>query len=96
MDALLEQLASSPIKAGTFTVSLATLGYICVKGVYGKSDHKYPPGPPRDPLIGNLRQFPNNRFADAFSRWARQYGKLFFVCPNSGLNRPDSRANCLY
>nr|BAL05150.1 cytochrome P450 [Phanerodontia chrysosporium] len=37
----------------------------------------YPPGPPEDPIIGHLRQMPNNdEAAEVWYRWAKQYGDV--------------------
>ena len=38
----------------------------------------FPPGPPRDPIIGNLRSFPRMRWADTFSRLQKVYGDLIY------------------
>jgi hypothetical protein len=34
----------------------------------------YPPGPPRDPIIGNLRGFPIEYQEKTFAQWANKYG----------------------
>jgi hypothetical protein len=43
-----------------------------------------PPGPPRDPLIGNLRQMPSQEAPLVFHEWAKKYGQHFFL-----LRRPQ-------
>jgi hypothetical protein len=35
---------------------------------------KLPPGPERELLIGNLRNFPKNRWYDAFTHWKEEFG----------------------
>jgi hypothetical protein len=37
--------------------------------------HPLPPGPPRDPLIGNLRQMPSARAPLVFHDWCKKYGQ---------------------
>ncbi|KAJ7071651.1 cytochrome P450 [Mycena amicta] len=44
-----------------------------------------PPGPPREPLIGNLRQMPAHHAAEVFHDWAKTYGDVMYL---SVLNRP--------
>ncbi|KAG8761722.1 hypothetical protein FRC14_000106 [Serendipita sp. 396] len=45
-----------------------------------KKDRRvYPPGPPQDPLIGNLRNFPKDKWGDTFCEWARLYGDITWV-----------------
>ncbi|PVF90986.1 hypothetical protein CPB86DRAFT_679785, partial [Serendipita vermifera] len=34
----------------------------------------YPPGPPRDPFIGNLRHFPKDNWWPVFNEWQKEYG----------------------
>jgi hypothetical protein len=67
MSEVLKDLTDSPLKLGTIVASLAVLGYIMVKGIYHgnkeSQDRVYPPGPPQDLLIGNLRQYPKFRRA---------------------------------
>jgi hypothetical protein len=81
MIAVIRDLTDSPLKLGTVVASVAALGYIVVKGIYpGNKRNKncvLPPGPPQDLLIGNLRQFPKDRFWDTFCEWAKRYG----ACP---------------
>lgn len=69
----MSQITSSPLKLGAVAASLIAFGYIYTKAAC--RSEKYPPGPPRDPFIGNLRQFPKSRMSDAFSRWAKEYGR---------------------
>jgi hypothetical protein len=35
---------------------------------------KLPPGPKRDFLIGNFRNFPRKRWYETFSQWKEEYG----------------------
>lgn len=34
-----------------------------------------PPGPPREPIIGNLRNFPKANFTEMFTNWKKEYGR---------------------
>jgi hypothetical protein len=78
MNELIEDLTDSPLKLGIVVASLAALGYIIAKGIYHGNKHGqsrvYPPGPPQDLFIGNLRQFPKKKVWGTFCKWARQYG----------------------
>jgi len=38
----------------------------------------FPPGPPRDPVIGSLRNFPQVRWQEAFSNLQKVYGDLIY------------------
>jgi hypothetical protein len=82
MNEVIKDVTNSPLTLGTAVASFAALAYIVVKGIYhgseGNRNRVHPPGPPQDLLIGNLRQFPKNKFADTFHEWAKQYGS----CPS--------------
>ncbi|KAJ6533878.1 hypothetical protein DFH09DRAFT_846888, partial [Mycena vulgaris] len=38
-----------------------------------------PPGPPRDPMIGNLRQMPSAKAPLVFHEWAKTYGDVVYL-----------------
>jgi Cytochrome P450 len=38
----------------------------------------FPPGPPRDPIIGNLRTFPQTKWQETFSKLQETYGGLIY------------------
>ncbi|PVF91243.1 cytochrome P450 [Serendipita vermifera] len=40
---------------------------------------KHPPGPPKDPFIGNLRQFPKDNWWFVFNKWQKEYGDIVFL-----------------
>jgi hypothetical protein len=40
---------------------------------------RLPPGPPRDPLIGNLRQMPTEQAPLMFHEWGKTYGALYIT-----------------
>jgi hypothetical protein len=83
MIAVIRDLTDSPLKLGTVVASLAAPGYIVVKGIHrGNKKNQnciLPPGAPQDFLIGNLRQFPKNKFRDTVSEWAKRYGVCFSI-----------------
>jgi hypothetical protein len=61
-------------------VTVAGLGYLVIKRfhhiVFGKPKYpSYPPGPPRDFIIGALRSFPKGEFLERFCEWAETYGR---------------------
>lgn len=35
-----------------------------------------PPGPPPDPILGNVRQFPRTEWHNTFTVWQKQYGQI--------------------
>jgi hypothetical protein len=68
MEAILNASPTNLSMAMAF--ALASMIYI-----FGRNDsRKYPPGPPREFLIGSLRYFPQNRFWENFRDWAHEYG----------------------
>jgi cytochrome P450 len=44
-----------------------------------RSGSKLPPGPEQAFLIGNLHNFPKDRFWETFTRWQKEYGDLVYV-----------------
>jgi len=46
-----------------------------------KKSPNYPPGPPRDPIIGNARQMAGDYIELRFTEWGKRYGMshLFYV-----------------
>ncbi|KAJ7804266.1 cytochrome P450 [Mycena olivaceomarginata] len=40
---------------------------------------RLPPGPPRDPLIGNLRQMPTEQAPLMFHEWGKTYGDVIYL-----------------
>jgi hypothetical protein len=79
MDKLTLSLFNSPLKSYTAFLAAVFVGYLVIKGFGDRffnrpSPHPYPPGPPRDPLLGALRVFPKDRFVDRFCEWAKAYG----------------------
>lgn len=44
-----------------------------------RASAKLPPGPKREFLIGNLRNFPKDRWYDAFTRWKEEFGDIVYV-----------------
>lgn len=64
---------------GTIVLGLSSIGYVILKS---RSDNPpkglvYPPGPPRDPVIGNLRHFPkgDDSVYGVLDKWRKEYGK---------------------
>jgi len=78
MEDLLGDLSKSPLKLGVVTLSIASVGYVLVQGLRGLTTRSekdpLPPGPPRHFLLGNLLQFPKDRFYEKFCEWQSLYG----------------------
>lgn len=43
-----------------------------------KSYPPFPPGPPRDPIIGSLRSFPKTKWQETFTKMQETYGDLIY------------------
>ncbi|PVF93570.1 cytochrome P450 [Serendipita vermifera] len=74
----------SPAKACGVSLTVITLSYFAIRGLpsnlFKKSHSRsYPPGPPREFLIGAMRSFPKDRFLDTFCDWARTYGGIVYA-----------------
>jgi len=41
----------------------------------GKAGARLPPGPKQHPIIGNLLNFPKERWDETFAQWQKEYGK---------------------
>jgi hypothetical protein len=77
MDGVLQLLMNvSPVQLGALAFSVASIGYVCVKTVRNRPPDGlvYPPGPPCDPIIGNMRNFPRDNLAHACNELQRLYG----------------------
>lgn len=58
----------------------ASVVYVCSKALpHPKQKGVYPPGPPKDPFIGNLRHFPKGNWWVAFNQWQKEYGDIVFL-----------------
>ena len=42
-----------------------------------KKSPNYPPGPPRDPIIGNARQMTEDHTELKFTEWGKRYGPFY-------------------
>lgn len=75
--------SSSSFKLGLATITLTTIGYGVVQVIKRLSNDVKPlpppPGPPRQFLIGNLRQFPKDHFYEKFCEWQKEYGDVVYV-----------------
>lgn len=43
------------------------------------SSFPLPPGPKRDPIIGSVRSFPQDRWYETFCGWQKTYGDMIYV-----------------
>jgi hypothetical protein len=87
MNDIISNVLDSPYKAVAVSLSVASLGYLTIKGVHsflskGQMTHSFPPGPPRDPLIGAIRSFPKDHFYERVAEWAELYGAPLFSISN--------------
>jgi hypothetical protein len=81
MEALVDRLKeASYVELAGVGLAAASVLYVCSKAFSGPNEKRiYPPGPPKDPLIGNLRQFPKDNWWYVFSGWQKEYGMLLVV-----------------
>ncbi|KAJ7754682.1 cytochrome P450 [Mycena maculata] len=66
------------LPALTICVAGATLVYLW-RQKWGRPSTFLPPGPHRDPLIGNLRQMPSDKVPLIFHEWAKTYGDVMYL-----------------
>ncbi|PVF93582.1 cytochrome P450 [Serendipita vermifera] len=76
-------ISSYSAKEWAMTLGAVTGGYIVLKTLRGLVFAKtqpvsYPPGPPREFLIGTLRSFPKAQFLETFCEWATTYGDIVY------------------
>jgi hypothetical protein len=79
MEDIIAYLTESRLVIGVITLSLAAIGYALVQWPKKSASSQVaplPPGPPRQFLIGNLRQFPRDHFHKKFCEWHKLYGEL--------------------
>ncbi|PVF93462.1 cytochrome P450 [Serendipita vermifera] len=81
---------STPAKLCGATVAAASIGYLTLKGLQyvfstKSSAHLYPPGPPRQFLLGALKSFPKDHFYQRFCEWSNAYGDIVYA-PVPGLS----------
>jgi cytochrome P450 len=60
-------------------VAAAVLGFKFYKKRIASPKAPYPPGPPGEFLIGNLRQVPHKYAWSTFTEWGRKYGPLTYL-----------------
>ncbi|PVF97330.1 cytochrome P450 [Serendipita vermifera] len=87
---IVARMLDSPLETVAVSLSIASLGYLVMKGVHSvfskdRMADSYPPGPPRDPLIGAVRSFPKDHFYDRLVEWAALYGDIVYA-PIPGMN----------
>ncbi|PVF93583.1 cytochrome P450 [Serendipita vermifera] len=84
LNGIISTITSSPAKPWTATLIATAIGYLVVKRlqhilsarIHG---HPYPPGPPREFLIGALRSFPKSQYLERFCEWATTYGDIVYA-----------------
>lgn len=66
--------ASDPIPVGVVAFTLIISLFAYTKLTAHKHARRYPPGPPRLPIIGDMHNFPADDWGNVFSEWQKQYG----------------------
>ncbi|KAJ6499498.1 cytochrome P450 [Mycena vulgaris] len=66
--------------SAAYLVAAATVGIAVLYCVFTSSRRNAPPpGPPRDPIIGNLSQMPSAKDPLVFHEWAKTYGEVIYL-----------------
>ncbi|PVF97326.1 cytochrome P450 [Serendipita vermifera] len=83
MDRIPPIVLESPIKTCTTSLLAILFGYFTVKGLRKllerRENHPYPPGPPREFLLGTMRSYPKGFPLERFNEWARIYGDIVYA-----------------
>jgi hypothetical protein len=79
MDEIVSSIVESPVRTCAASLAAISIGYLARKSlqhIITKNDNTrlYPPGPPRDPIIGAMRRFPKGFPSQRFNEWAIDYG----------------------
>lgn len=78
MDKIPPIMFESPIKTCAGSLLAVSSTYFVARGLqklFKRSErHPYPPGPPREFLLGAMRSFPKGFPLEGFNQWARTYG----------------------
>ena len=69
-------LSTSEVWAVATAIAIAFYGACRI--VENKRWAQLPPGPPRDPFIGNLRHIPQENQHKVFAEWQKIYGRFSF------------------
>jgi len=68
-------LTQESLTTSTTGIGVAALGILAIAYRWmSKRNERVPPGPPRYPVIGNLLNFPMQRWNEIFPEWHRRYG----------------------
>jgi hypothetical protein len=85
MNDILSKTLDSPAQLYGISLTVIILSYVVVKGFSSSSSkssssHVYPPGPPRNAILGALGSFPMEKFHETFSEWGKLYGIVSVFC----------------
>ncbi|KAG8817416.1 hypothetical protein FRC17_011240 [Serendipita sp. 399] len=70
------------ILAGALAVAVSAYIYLSSRTNEAKAKQagaRLPPGPERLPLVGNLFNFPKDRWLETFTSWGKQYGDVVYI-----------------
>ncbi|EGN94698.1 hypothetical protein SERLA73DRAFT_187752 [Serpula lacrymans var. lacrymans S7.3] len=59
--------------------SLVAFAGYCAWRSYSSRQYNLPPGPRPDPIIGNLRQFPQANQEKVFGEWGKEFGDVIYM-----------------
>jgi len=71
-----------PARIGWAAVAAALLVIFLFRVV--KKSPNYPPGPPRDPILGNARQMTEDYIERRFTEWGKRYGMSYSFSVGTG------------
>ena len=85
-------LLDSP--TATISLAVAVLGIVAFSRWRSSQSLPYPPGPPPDPIIGNIRVMASGNLERVFAGWGKEYGASFQRFPY--FRRSHSACACFF
>ncbi|KIM28343.1 hypothetical protein M408DRAFT_329443 [Serendipita vermifera MAFF 305830] len=82
MEVINEHLSFSASTQGAIGLTVVLFTYAAASWIRKSTrptNSSTPPGPPKEFLLGNLRQFPKDHFYQKFCEWQKEYGNIVSV-----------------
>ena len=81
-------LTPTDVVAALAAILLIALAY------NNRKSKRYPPGPPRWPIIGNVLDMPTHHFWEGFHQWAVKYSEDYILYPSPNPTQHILRIRC--
>ncbi|KAG8770645.1 hypothetical protein FS842_002447 [Serendipita sp. 407] len=78
----MDNIEAPYVFAGALAIAASVYVYLSSRTNEAKAKHlgaRLAPGPKRMFLIGNLFDFPKNRWYETFTSWGKQYGDVVYI-----------------